>query len=121
MDAGMRGAMDRSKIAYRKPAGHRGSSRSGHDPGRPRRALRADPGPDPVQPVPTGLYGLSDHKKLLAQHVLQIALPRPVLRMVHDARSSTERRAAMARAASLLTAPMVIPIVVATCSSDRLA
>jgi hypothetical protein len=107
-------------MSRRVPARRYPSGRFSHDPARRRQALRANPGPDPVQPVRTGLDGFSDHSKLSAQHVFQVALPVPGLSAAHGARCSTERSAAMARDASLLTAPTVIPIVVAICCSDRL-
>src|SRR5262249_25588 len=116
---GLRSPMDGQQVTQRQPARQRGSGRFGHDPAGRRQALSADPGPDPVQPVRTRLDGFSDSSKLTAQHLFQIALPGPGLNVADDSRSKTERRATMARDASLLTAPMLSPMVVATCSSDR--
>jgi len=82
-------ALERQQITLRQSAGHGRSGRFGHSPARRRWPLPANPGPDPVQPVCTGPDGCRDPSKLSAQHVFQIALPGPGIRVAHDARSRT--------------------------------
>ena len=120
LDHGIHGSprsdADRQQVTQHGAAGSGASGQLNHVPARGHLALRADPGTDPVQPVGTGLDGVSRHAKRPAQHVFQLMLL--ALRMAHDSRSKTERRAAMAREVWPLTAPGVIPIAAAVSASD---
>ena len=98
-------------------AAHSGRGQFGHHPAQGHGAFRADLSADPVQPVGTRHYGVSKGVKRPAERIFVIGRPR--LMAPHDARSSTGRRAAMARDACLLTARMVTPMVAAICQSDR--
>jgi hypothetical protein len=78
-----------------------------------------DLGADPVQPVGGGLHRVGRHPQRMPQRLLKAGLAGIGAAVAHPSRSSTERSAAIARELWLLTAPLVIPIAVAICASER--
>jgi hypothetical protein len=94
---------DRLQPAWHAP-GHRGIP--GHHPRDGHRARPGQPGADPLQAVFGGLYRVRCRVQPAAQNLVIITIA-----LAHASRSSTMRSDDMPRAAWLLTAPLLIPIV----------
>jgi hypothetical protein len=104
---------DRVQAAPGVP-GHPGAR--GHQPGDRQRVRRGQAGADPLQAVARGLDRVHRAVQRAAQEVLVVAVV-----LAHASRSSTSRRAVMARAAWLLTVPRLIPSAEAIWASDMSA
>ncbi len=74
----------------------------------------SQPRPDPLQAVTSGHDPVRGRVQRVPQNLLVLCV-----RAAHASRSSTTRSADMARAVWLLTAPRLMPIVVAIWASDR--
>jgi len=82
---------------------------------------RLDLGTDPVKPVGGRLHRVDGKPERVPEGVLKTGLAEIRAAVAHVPRSSTDRRAAIAREVWLFTAPLVIPIVAAIWASERSA